>query len=576
MERFRRTGLRGRGKGRGKNRFLMGAAILSVSGLICKVIGAFYRIPLQNNILGLDGISLYQLAYPVYSMLLVISTSGLATAISKMVAERVVQQDFRGAYRTFKISRNVLIVIGLVTTLIMILGNDLITAIQGDPLAAPVNLAIAPALFFVSLMSAYRGYFQGMQDMVPTGVSQLLEQVGKLAIGFPLAALGMQLGAQQGAGLAAQQARELSIQYGAAGAMLGVTLSEVVALLFVMAMHLRRRKELKRRERWQKEYTPVPAKPLVIRMIKLAIPVTLGASVMPLLFYIDSAMVVRILTGTGYSQETARNLYGLLSGPVNTLMNLPAVITIALSMSLVPAISGAWVRQDFRELGEKTTTGLRLALMLGLPAAVGLFLLARQILTLLYASSVASNMDQAVSLLRITSFSVVFLSVVQSMTGVLQGTGRVMIPVRNLAIGALCKIAVSWTLLSIPSINIQGSALGTLTCFVVAGTLNLVEAMRCTHARFSIQKVILRPAAAALSMGVAVWACVRFLGSHLGNTTLTALAILVGAGVYAVLLVAFGAITRSDVRLVLGARLGDKLARFIPERGAAARRSSHR
>ncbi len=205
MERFRRTGLRGRGKGRGKNRFLMGAAILSVSGLICKVIGAFYRIPLQNNILGLDGISLYQLAYPVYSMLLVISTSGLATAISKMVAERVVQQDFRGAYRTFKISRNVLIVIGLVTTLIMILGNDLITAIQGDPLAAPVNLAIAPALFFVSLMSAYRGYFQGMQDMVPTGVSQLLEQVGKLAIGFPLAALGMQLGAQQGAGSAASR-----------------------------------------------------------------------------------------------------------------------------------------------------------------------------------------------------------------------------------------------------------------------------------------------------------------------------------------------------------------------------------
>ena len=546
--------------GRSK-KFFLGAAILAVSGLICKVIGAFYRIPLQNNILGLDGMSLYQLSYPVYSMLVVVSTSGLATAISKMVAERVVHGDYQGAKRIFVISRNLLLGIGLSTMAIMLVGNRWITAIQGDPLANLVNLAIAPALFFVALLSAYRGYFQGMQEMTPTAVSQLLEQVFKLIFGFSLATLGVRYGASFAA-----DAHNRSIQYGAAGAMLGVTVSEVIALGYMILVYGRRRKKLRALE--QAQTAPREERKtsgIIGRMLQLAIPVTLGAAVMPMVFYIDSAMVVNILTGAGTPLAEARSLYGLLSGPVNTLMNLPGVLTSALAMSLVPAISAAWARKDHDDLNEKTGAGIRIALMLGLPCSAGLFILAKQILTLLYASSVSDYMTQAVQLLQVISVAVAFLSVVQSMTGVLQGTGKVLLPVRNLAIGAVCKVIVGWLLLRIPGVNILGAAVGTLVCFIVAGVLDMVSVLRITKARISIVDTLLRPLAAAVGMAAAVWLMVFLLEGVIRNSILTALAIAVGACVYFALLILTRALSREDAQLVLGKR-GRRLVKLLPTR----------
>ena len=213
-----------------KKSFVKGAVILGIAGLICKVIGAFFRIPLYN-MLG-DGMQYYEAVYPYYSTLLVISSAGLPTAISRMVAERTALGDIAGAKRVFRKSQILLSIIGVVTTALMYFGADTLARMTVGPLAAPSFRAMAPALLIVSVMCSYRGYLQGLQQMTGTAMSQLAEQAGKLAIGLFLAARWMPRG----------------LEYGAMGAVAGVTISELLALIVVGGFYLFRKRDLELNE----------------------------------------------------------------------------------------------------------------------------------------------------------------------------------------------------------------------------------------------------------------------------------------------------------------------------------------
>ena len=208
--------------------FVKGAAILGLIGLVCKVIGAIYRIPMAA-LIGEEGMAYYQAAYPLYVFLLAIASAGLPVAISKMVSERVTLGDYKGAHRVFQTAFKSLLVIGFVTAVIMVCLSGVIASSVGIPSAKYAFLAIAPALFFVSVISAYRGYFQGLQSMAPTAFSQLIEQVGKLGLGLFFANLWKSYG----------------LEYGAAGAMLGVTLSEIIALVFMLILYNRKKRQIK-------------------------------------------------------------------------------------------------------------------------------------------------------------------------------------------------------------------------------------------------------------------------------------------------------------------------------------------
>ena len=251
-----------------KGSFVQGAAILGIAGLVVKVIGAAFRIPLANTI-GLIGTSYYDTAYPYYSWLLVISTSGLPTAISKMVSERVTLGDYRGAHRVFTTAMQILCCIGLLTSILMFFGSDYIARLHMLPEAAYCFKALAPALFFVALMCAYRGYMQGMQQMVPTAISQVVEQVGKLVVGLSLAFMLLDQGPE----------------YAAMGALIGVTVSELLALVYVMLSYRRRwpriRARLERSVRREVE-------PVASRLLAIALPITIGASISPLASVVDS------------------------------------------------------------------------------------------------------------------------------------------------------------------------------------------------------------------------------------------------------------------------------------------------
>lgn len=519
--------------------FVQGAAILGIAGLIVKVIGAAFRIPLANTI-GLIGTSYYDTAYPYYSWLLVISSSGLPTAISKMVSERVTLGDYRGAHRVFTTAMQILCCIGLLTSILMFFGSDYIARLHMLPEAAYCFKALAPALFFVALMCAYRGYMQGMQQMVPTAISQVVEQVGKLAVGLTLAFMLLDAGPE----------------YAAMGALIGVTVSELLALIYVMLSYRRRWPKIRARlERSVRR----EAEPVAARLIAIALPITIGASISPLASVVDSALIIRILLKLGYAKETAQTAFSLMRTNVATLTNMPGVLTMALAMSLVPAISAFSAKRDHAGIQDTARLGLKLALIIGLPCAVGLFVLASPILSMLYPNLTEGELTLAVDLMHTSSIGVIFLSLVQSMTGVIQGMGKPNVPVFNLFIGFVLKVASLLALMNIPQINIQGAAVSTVVCYAFAGIADTIYVIRRAKLRLGLVDVLLKPVLSSGVMGFVVFMIYSFMQDleHQALSTLAAVA--VGVFAYGVMAIYFRFFSREELAYIPGGQRIRKL-----------------
>ncbi|NLI60350.1 MAG: polysaccharide biosynthesis protein [Clostridiales bacterium] len=571
-----------------KKSFVKGAGILAISGLLVKVIGAVFRIPL-TNIIGSEGIGLYQMAYPIYAFLLVASTAGLPVAISKMVSEELALGNHYGGYKIFRISRRLLTLLGIVTSLILLLSSGLISKIQGNPKSLYALMAISPALFFVSIMSAYRGYFQGMHVMHPTALSQIVEQLGKLIMGLTLAALWLPKGPE----------------FAAAGAILGVTLSEVAALALLLGMFRRERSTILRNAKLTyRRYAQTPSRDIIYKLIEIAVPVTIGASIMPLVNMSDQIIVVNRLVPiidklpnvpyglesfiefvgnkglqipAGLSLENmsslmpdvhaeyikmiATQLYGVLTGGVNTLINFPAVLTIALAMSLVPAISESYALKDMKGVANTTTLGIRLTLLVGLPAAVGLGVLAEPILKAIYVSFEEWEYIYGTRLLVTLCVGVVFLTLVQSLTAMLQGVGKPGIPVRNLLIGALFKVIITFVLVGSPRWNIQGAAIGTVVCYGVAAVLNFMSVIKYTGIGFPFKDFVIKPIISVTVMGLVVYYAYDILFSRTkSNITSLGLSIVIGVLVYGIMLLLSRTITAKDLETI---PKGESIARLL-------------
>lgn len=523
-----------------KGSFVQGAAILGIAGLIVKVIGAAFRIPLANTI-GLIGTSYYDTAYPYYSWLLVISTSGLPTAISKMVSERVTLGDYRGAHRVFTTAMQILCCIGLLTSILMFFGSDYIARLHMLPEAAYCFKALAPALFFVALMCAYRGYMQGMQQMVPTAISQVVEQVGKLVVGLSLAFLLLDQGPE----------------YAAMGALIGVTVSELMALLYVMLSYRRRWPRIRARlERSLRR----EAEPVAGRLMAIALPITIGASISPLASVVDSALIIRILLKLGYAKETAQTAFSLMRTNVATLTNMPGVLTMALAMSLVPAISAFSAKRDHAGVQDTARLGLKLALIIGLPCAVGLFVLAAPILSMLYPNLTEGELALATELMHTSSIGVIFLSLVQSMTGVIQGMGKPNVPVFNLFIGFVLKVVSLLALMNIPQVNIQGAAVSTVVCYAFAGIADTIYVIRKAKLRLGLVDVLLKPLLSSGVMGFVVFMIYSFMQDMEHQALPTLAAVAVGVFAYGVMAVYFRFFSREELSYIPG---GNRIRRLM-------------
>ena len=516
-----------------KKTFLKGALILGIAGIIIKVLGAFFRIPLAN-IIGDTGMGYYQTAYPVYVLLLTLSTAGIPTAIARLVSERVAEGNYREADRIFRLSFRLLFVIGVVCCGILFIGAPFIVGALARPESVFAMRAIAPALFFVPLMASFRGYFQGLQNMTPTAVSQVFEQLFRVVGGLSLALILVPFG----------------LEYAAAGASFGATAGAIFGLISIFIIYLRQRGSLNSLAADTPADAVAEASGTILKkIIIIAVPITIGAAIMPIMTNIDLAIVMRRLTATGFTSKEANSLYGQLSGFAAPLINFPQVLTQSMAMSLVPAIAAAHKVKDTEFLHKNITLGLRTAMLVGMPCAAGLFVLSKPIMLLLYPAKAESAVS-ASGCLAVLAIGVIFLSSVQTLTGMLQGIGKQLIPVKNLCIGAVFKVIITFILTGIPFINVKGAAAGTVCAYLVASTLNLMAVRKYTGVKFDFALTYVKPGAASVLMGLAVWAVYHLLYGHLGNSLSAVVGVGCGVVVYAVLILVLKGITEEEVEML--------------------------
>ena len=394
---------------KGKESFLKGALILGLAGVLVKIIGAFFRIPL-GNLIGAEGMGYYQAAYPVYTLFLTLATAGFPTALAKLVSEKNAIGDYKGAHKIFKVSYTVLAITGFIAFCIFFFGADfIVNDIMKNPGAKYAMLAISPALLFVPVMSAYRGYFQGRREMTHIAVSQISEQIFRVALGITLAYLLMnKLGSNPGP------------EQGAAGAIMGATIGAIASIIYLIMAYFANRKTIKREIKSSKNCREENVPTIMKKLLVVAIPITIGASVMPLVNMIDNVIVIRRLMEAGFTQVEANMMFGQLTGLAMSIINLPAVITVAMSMSLVPAISEACAIGDRVKAIKETKSAIKITLMVVLPCAFGMASLAHPIIKLLYPK----EPHMVGTIFLVLTPCVIFLGLIQSLNGILQGMGK--------------------------------------------------------------------------------------------------------------------------------------------------------
>lgn len=527
-----------------KQSFIKGAAILAIAGIISKALGAVYRIPL-GRILGSVGMAYYQTAYELYIAMLTISAYSIPIAISKLVSEKIELGRRDEAHKIFKVALGLIGFLGLTLSAVLFFNAKGFAETVKNPGAYIAVLSVAPAIFTVSISGAFRGYFQGMQNMTPSGVSQVTEQLARVIFGFILAIVFLPVGYETAAG----------------GAVFGTTLGGLASFLTLLYFYRIARSEIRLGIISSGKQKMESVASIAKKILVFSIPITIGGSIMPVMTVLDTFIVMDRLQSAGFSLETATSLLGQLKGMAGAFVNVPQVFTIALAASLVPAISESMARNDYGGVARKSQLAIRVSLIIGLPSAFGLFILADPIMKLMYPAEPAS----LGMVLRYLSMAVIFLTLVQTMTGILQGMGKERIPVINLVIGALVKIIVSYTLTSIPAINIRGAALGTVSGYAVSAILNLSAIIRYQKSSMNLPKIVMKPIIATGVMVAAAFFSHRLLFEILeSNSMATIASIAFAALVYGIVLLLIKGIAIEELEMAPG---GKKLSKMLKKKG---------
>ncbi len=512
-----------------KKNFLRGALVLSVAGAISKLLGAVYRIPLAR-LLGGEGMGLYQMAYPIYTTILALATAGVPVAISVLVSRKETEGYSGDSRKIFRVSLLILFLFGIILTLLVMQSAHFIAnSVLKEPRAYYPIMAVAPAIFFSGLMSVFRGYFQGHQTMIPTAVSQVLEQLFRVTAVLILAFLLFPRG----------------LEYSAAGATFGAVVGGIVGLIVLSIYYLNFRAKSKTRGQTLK-YSGATSMELARDMITLAIPVSFGAVVLPLVQMLDAVIVPGRLMAISYTTSQATALYGQLAGMAAVLIGLPSIFTIAIATSLVPAVSEALAMKNNIMLNSRINNAFRAGMLIALPCAAGLFILAYPICDLLYAT------PEAGSPLEIMAFACIMLAAFQLSSASLQGIGRPEIAMRNLIITGIFKVILNYTLTSVPTLNVRGAALGTVTAFLIGSLLNIIYLKKLTGVVYEGKRLV-KIALVTVIMTIGVKFIYQALvGVDIHSHISTLLAITAGVGIYGILLLLLKELDWDMVKRIMG------------------------
>ena len=537
-----------------KQTFAKGAFILVAAGIIVKIIGAVFKIPL-TNLIHEEGMGLFSTSYTIFTFAFVIATAGFPIAISKMVAESAALGNDRDAKHIFSISLVILGIIGAVGTAVLYFFAQPLANAMHNSRAAIGIIAMSPAVFCVALSSVYRGYFQGYQDMYPTAISQVIEALSKLLIGYTFAAVFLKKG----------------VDLAAAGAIFGISLGTFLSLLVLMLIYAFKKK------RHTKGLAMRTGPSIVRELISITVPITIGASVASLTSLIDVTTVMgRLQTITsvtpdftakyksiidfttfngGINEDIANKLYGLYTGYTIPLFNIPFVIITALATSVVPAISAALARSNKEKAKSTAESVIRITILFALPCSAGLIILSAPVLNLLYGSDLASRLLSEISL------SIAFVSLLTVTNAILQAYSKVYIPVFNMIAGSVVKIILNYILIAIPSVNIDGAPISTFLCYGFIVILNIIAIKHTTGISLIKSGITLSPVISVLVMSGSVKIIYDFLCKTTDSDLIkVGIPIVSGIIVYAITSILTGALRKEDVDLL---PKGEKISKLM-------------
>jgi len=376
-----------------------------------------------------------------------------------------------------------------------------IAKLQGNHDVGVIYLAIAPSVFLVCLISAFRGYFQGLQNMIPTAASQIIEQLAKVAAGIVMAVLLI----------------KISVVWAVFGAILAVTVSETVALLFLIGTYLFTDKKVKKAAKDAKKtfiiFKAGLSWSLMWQILKQAIPVTAMAAIFPFILVFDSMVVINMLTGAGQDHQTATQLFGISSGAVHTMINLPAVLGIAIATAVVPTVSSLLKQNKVEELREKMALAIKITVLISIFFMLFYLVFSKDIIDLLYHKAFVDNPKQltlASNLMKIESALIMLMSISAVFTAMLQGAGKAKFPLMAIAAGGAVKIAFELAFIKGP-MGIYAVSIGNVLCFCVAATMNTIFALRYIKIKNGLASQIAKVIGLTLSIGFLITAVDRVM-----------------------------------------------------------------
>lgn len=599
-----------------KQSVLNGAMMLMFAVLLVKLIGVLFKIPLTDMI-GIVGRGYFNSAYEVYTPIFAISMAGLPVAVSRMVAENVALNRHREARAVFNVSKRIFLIVGTAGTLILLIAAYPYCALVAGKPSLPAVLCVAPSIFFCCYMSAYRGYYEGLRNMTPTAISQVVEALGKLLIGLLLSKIVIGIGeGQYESGMASSgnvsatvfgsqvtslaEANSVIVPWAAAAAVMGVTVGSIASTLFLIICYRIKGDGF---SRVQLVNSPKPRQGEVIakEMIKIAVPMVISALILNITNLIDT---VTIQTRLATALETDFNtVVGMHSDAINEAVNLSRLdltnraevvkylwgaygtaldfrnliptITIQLGVSALPALAAAWTVKDKKGVKSTIETVLRIGMLIALPAGIGMASLSTPILTILYGRGASSDAISIVApILTAYGLSTFVMAISTPITSMLQAIGRTDIPVKSVIVGAICKITCNFILVGNPKINIYGAVVGTILFYVVIVACNLISLLRISKVKVHWSSVFVKPFICSALCGITAYAANGLLTklfpsdaseSLLNMGTVSAvIAIGLAVVVYAISLLLIKGIAKEDISVL---PKGEKIAKILEKYG---------
>lgn len=560
--------------------FLHGSFILIAATFMAKIISAVYRIPLAR-ILGAGGMGYFSTAYDLYTPMYSVAMAGLPTAISRMVAEYSARGRYKDVKKTLHIAQAAFFVTGGVGFILMLFLAFTLTGNIGflvkfkafSPNALPGMICIVPSLLFCCIMSAYRGYFEGLGNMTPTGVSEVFEAAGKLVFGLSIAAVVL--------------SRTNNVSYAVAGALLGITIGEALSTLYLFVRYKFFSEKNMPKELYVAAPAPERGKKILKTMVAIAIPVVLGSLVNNVTSLIDVAMVqkqlaVAISKAPEYFAATFKGvidaetlkmakegkvfsisadlpnaLYGCHRGYAFSVYHLIPTLTTTLGISAIPVLARTWTKKDMAAVKFNMQTIIRTTAVIVMPCGLGMFAISKGILLLLYGKANAATIAIAAPNLRVLGLCAIFAGLNSPIIAMLQAVGKEVVPLKNVAIGAIIKVVVNYILVGTPVINIYGVPIGTTLCYLYIFVANLYCLVKHTGIKPDFYSILIRPFFAGAISGAAAFAAYHpiMAVSH-SNFFATAGSIFAAAIMYLVALSLLGVLESEDI---LTLPKGDKI-----------------